>query len=53
MIKLLLLIILFSSFVQAKEFALVCEGNREFNSYIDKRMSFNDKEIALLKIKKD
>ena len=51
--NLLLLIILCSSIVQAEEFTLICEGVREFRSYEDKGMSFSNKEIALLKIKKD
>ena len=51
--KLLLFIILFYSFVQAEEFTLTCEGNREFRSYIDEGMTFDDKEIALLIIKQD
>ena len=44
---------LFPSFVRAEEFTLMCEGNREFRSYIDEGMSFDDKEIALLRVKKD
>ena len=44
---------LFPSFVRAEEFTLRCEGNREFHSYIDEGMSFDDKEIALLRVKKD
>ena len=51
--KILLFIMLFPSFVRAEEFTLRCEGNREFHSYIDEGMSFDDKEIALLRVKKD
>jgi len=51
--KLLLFTILFTSFIQAEEFTLICEGNREFRSYIDEGMSFDDKEIAFLRVKKD
>ena len=51
--KILLFIMLFPSFVRAEEFTLMCEGNREFRSYIDEGMSFDDKEIALLRVKKD
>jgi len=51
--KLLLLMILFSPFIHAEEFTLVCEGKREFRSYIDQGMSIDNEEVALLKIQKN
>ena len=45
--------ILFSPFIHAEEFTLVCEGKREFRSYIDQGMSIDNEEVALLKIQKN
>ena len=51
--KLLLLIIIIPSFIQAEELILLCEGKREFSSYIEGGMNINEVELALLKLKKD
>ena len=48
-----IILMLVSSLIDAEEFTLICEGNREFRSLKGKEINVIDFESVLLKIKKN